>query len=117
MHKSDFKAFIATQGGIPGMGNGPELDVLFQAVRMAGAQSVTEFIPDPSATKEIIRARYRAKRTQICSFREDSIDQSDVIAELLHSSQNDGMLRTTYLDGNHLSPVYISFEVRRLCIA
>ena len=73
-----------------------------------------EFSPSTEDTREVCRRMYRARRTLIIKFDEDTIDESQGIYQVLQESQNimrmkrpnikfDVQLET--YSGNHLAPL------------
>ena len=91
-----------------------QLQTLFRAARAISAMGGSEFTPSPLETNKIIKEGYDASRTRIYKFNEDTIDQSDLLNELLCDSlaSNRGAVSRGDLEGNHLSPVYVKLQVR-----
>lgn len=72
------------------------------------AQGRQEFTPSPEEAKSLIRSYYAVPRNLLLHFKDDSIDDSNSLAQLLQSSPGltqvlDLAVRT--LPGNHLRPM------------
>lgn len=101
------------QGGGPGVTSNMQLQLLFRALRAAASAGAAEFRPSPSETRDLIRDSYSAPRTRLCRFREDTIDQTEVVEGLMTAAPHTkGTVSVVDLEGNHLSPVYVKLQAR-----
>jgi hypothetical protein len=76
------------------------------------AQGRQEFTPSPEEAKSLIRSYYAVSRNLLLHFKDDSIDESNTLAQLLQSSPAlvevlDLAVRT--LPGDHLRPMQQAF--------
>ena len=63
-----------------------------------------EFTPSPSETNSIVQEHYRIRRNLLIRFRNDTIDQSKILTEILQSRFGEMAIAKT-LTGNHLTPL------------
>jgi len=63
-----------------------------------------EFTPSPLETQTLIQTRYQVRRNLIIKFTDDTIDQSQALADLLHK-RFPGMVTTKTLKGTHTTPL------------
>jgi len=63
-----------------------------------------EFTPNPAQTNELIASRYQVRRNLLVKFRDDTIDQTRSLHQLLQSRFPD-MVSLCRLSGNHLTPL------------
>lgn len=73
-----------------------------------------DFVPTPAATRVAARKAYRARRTLILEFTDDSIDESNELEELLKEAESitrmrrpmvDIALQRKTLEGSHITPL------------
>lgn len=89
-----------------------QLQTLFRAARAISAMGGSEFSPSPLETNKIIKEGYNVSRTRIYKFSDDTIDQSDLLNDILRDNlaANCGAVSRGDLNGNHLSPVYVKLQ-------
>jgi hypothetical protein len=63
-----------------------------------------EFTPSPQETSRIVAQKYQVRRNLLVKFRNDTIDQTVPLTDILHD-RFPGMVVTQYLSGNHLTPL------------
>ncbi|CAB9511132.1 Protein of unknown function (DUF1350) [Seminavis robusta] len=78
------------------------------------ANGARDFVPPPDSVREAVRKAYRARRTLILEYTDDSLDESDEIEDLLKEAErvirmkrpmvNIDLQRRT-LEGNHATPL------------
>eukprot|EP00611_Tribonema_gayanum_P012245 TRINITY_DN2287_c0_g1_i2.p1 TRINITY_DN2287_c0_g1~~TRINITY_DN2287_c0_g1_i2.p1 ORF type:complete len:361 (-),score=94.58 TRINITY_DN2287_c0_g1_i2:178-1260(-) len=87
-----------------------QLPPLFQQV----ADGAREFTPTPDEVEEVVRRMYRARRTLVVRFDNDSIDESEEVREVIQAGKTllrmrrpmvDMDLRYEVLTGNHITPL------------
>jgi Protein of unknown function (DUF1350) len=66
--------------------------------------AAVEFTPSPLETTRMISERYQVKRNLLVRFRNDTIDQSQALTEVLQI-RFPGMIAARTLAGNHLTPL------------
>eukprot|EP00873_Tetraselmis_striata_P021502 jgi/Tetstr1/441766/TSEL_003130.t1 len=105
----------------PEVATNPQMQMFFMGlprlVRLAAGaanSSGIDFVPSPAETCEMVRSRYDVPRTRVVKFAEDKIDQSAVLEQLVGAPCNGGTVSRADLDGNHLSPVFVRLEARKL---
>ncbi len=73
-----------------------------------------DFVPTPAATRAAARKAYRARRTLIVEFADDSIDESNELEQLLKEAESitrmrrpmvDIALQRKILEGGHATPL------------
>ena len=78
------------------------------------AVGARDFIPTPAATRVAARKAYRARRTLILEFADDSIDESSELEELLKEAESITRMRRPMvsievqrkiLQGGHITPL------------
>lgn len=108
----DAKAFradlaVAVRQGLAALEQLPEL---VEAI----AGGTCEFTPSPSETREAVRLMYRARKTLLLKFDDDTLDESEEIYALLQESRENIKLRRPMVDvdirlevlrGTHVSPL------------
>ncbi|NJN48735.1 MAG: DUF1350 family protein [Alkalinema sp. RL_2_19] len=65
---------------------------------------MTEFIPSPAETNQIVAKQYLIRRNLLIKFANDSLDQTLPLASILEDL-SPGMITTQRLRGNHLTPL------------
>ena len=78
------------------------------------AEGARDFVPPPDVVRTAVRKAYRARRTLVLEFADDSIDESGDIEDLLKEAEriirmkrpmvNIDLQRST-LEGNHATPL------------
>jgi Protein of unknown function (DUF1350) len=78
------------------------------------ANGARDFVPPPDSVRAAVRKAYRARRTLIIEYADDSLDESDEIEDLLKEAEriirmkrpmvNIDLQRRT-LQGNHATPL------------
>lgn len=68
-----------------------------------------EFTPSPLETKTLIETRYGVRRNLVVKFNNDTIDQSQVLTELLQQ-RFAGMVTLQTLNGTHTTPLGQDFK-------
>lgn len=78
------------------------------------ATGARDFEPTPSAVEVAARKAYRARRTLILGFKDDGLDESDQIEQLLKEAESITRMRRPMvgvnvqrkeLEGNHATPL------------
>lgn len=78
------------------------------------AEGARDFVPTPAATRVAARKAYRARRTLILEFSDDSIDESNELEELLREAESitrmrrpmvDIAVQRKILEGGHATPL------------
>lgn len=105
----------------PEVATNPQFQMFFMGlpriVRLAAGAANSagiDFIPTAADTRELLRSQYDVPRTRLIKFCDDKIDQSDILEDLVGAPCNAGTVSRAYLDGNHLSPVYVRLEGSKL---
>eukprot|EP00980_Cylindrotheca_fusiformis_P028169 scaffold22583_cov106-Cylindrotheca_fusiformis.AAC.40 len=79
------------------------------------ASGARDFTPSPSAVKVVARRAYRARRTLVLGFSDDSLDESEKIEEILKEAESITRMRRpmvgvnvqrTELEGGHATPLF-----------
>ncbi|KAG2486357.1 hypothetical protein HYH03_014938 [Edaphochlamys debaryana] len=79
---------------------------------LEAAQGKHEFLPTPEETRMLVRTYYGVSRNMLLRFRDDSLDDTNNLVQLLQSSSAVGeMLDLTVrtLPGDHLRPMHQAF--------
>jgi Protein of unknown function (DUF1350) len=63
-----------------------------------------EFTPTPTETRELVEKNYPIRRNLLIKFRNDELDQSALLIDILQS-RFPGMVALRTLDGNHTTPI------------
>ena len=69
----------------------------------------TEFSPSPQETLNLICEHNKQRNNLLISFKNDNLDQSDILLRCLRSRDNDNST-IVMLDGNHLTPVSLGIR-------
>ena len=78
------------------------------------ATGARDFVPTPAATRAAARKAYRARRTLIIEFADDSIDESNELEQLLKEAESITRMRRPMIDvavqrktlqGGHATPL------------
>lgn len=78
------------------------------------ADGAREFTPNPEETKEVVKRMYRARRTLVVRFNNDSLDESEDVREIIQAGKTllrmrrpmvDMELRYETLKGSHITPL------------
>ena len=69
----------------------------------------TEFSPSPSETLNLIREHYEQINNLLIRFRNDNLDQNNILIKLLKERASDKS-KIIQLDGNHLTPVSLGLR-------
>ncbi len=72
--------------------------------QFATTAPMTEFVPSPAATNQIVAKQYLVRRNLLIKFTNDTLDQSLPLAQILED-RAPGMITTQRLRGNHLTPL------------
>lgn len=70
-----------------------------------------EFTPTPTETRDLIEAHYPIRRNLIVKFRNDELDQSSELLEILQNRFSD-LVALRILNGNHTTPIAQDFTWR-----
>ncbi len=73
----------------------------------------TEFSPSPDETLNIIREQYEQINNLLIKFKNDTLDQNDLLLKSLKDRPSDKS-KIVLLDGNHLTPVSIGIREKLL---
>ena len=73
----------------------------------------TEFSPSPAETLNLIREHYDQINNLLISFKNDNLDQNDLLLKSLKGRDSDNS-KIMQLDGNHLTPVSIGIREKLL---
>ena len=73
----------------------------------------TEFSPSPSETLNIIREHYEQINNLLIKFKNDNLDQNDLLLKSLQERPSDKS-KIILLDGNHLTPVSLGIREKLL---
>ncbi|CAN0287456.1 unnamed protein product, partial [Scytosiphon promiscuus] len=87
-----------------------QLPALFQSI----ADGTREFTPTPDETRDVVSKMYRARRTIMIRFENDSIDESEGMKDVIQEGKTllrmrrplvDMELRYEIIKGNHVTPL------------
>lgn len=83
-------------------------------VLQAVADGTRDFTPTPDETRNVLKKLYRARRTLVLSFDDDSIDESEVLVDCLRESTSVWRMKRPMIDvemdvatlkGTHVTPL------------
>lgn len=84
---------------------------VFDAVNSKLGDLPSEFNPTPEQTWELVETSYAVPNTMVVQFRNDQIDQSSYLAQLLEKRfGTSGDLHFCRLDGSHITPNFQDLE-------
>ncbi|CAM9818220.1 unnamed protein product, partial [Sphacelaria rigidula] len=78
------------------------------------ADGTREFTPTPEETRDVVSKMYRARRTIMIRFENDSIDESEAMKDVIQEGKTllrmkrplvDMELRYEIITGNHITPL------------
>lgn len=107
-------ATLKTAGLLPLMTNSVEMMEQIPLLIEEVAAGARDFVPPPESVRAAVRKAYRARRTLIIEFSDDSIDESEEIENLLKEAERiirmkrpmvNIDLRRRKLEGNHATPL------------
>ncbi len=73
----------------------------------------TEFSPSPTETLNLIREHYQQKNNLLIKFKNDNLDQNDLLLKSLMERPSDKS-KIISIDGNHLTPVSLGIKEKLL---
>ena len=79
------------------------------------ATGARDFSPPPPAVKVAVGKAYRARRTLVLGFKDDGIDESDEIEEILKEEDRDILWTPPYCP--ELQPIKFFWAVRKNHVA
>ena len=105
---------------IPAVKNALEIADQIPPLLKTFANGKTEFIPSPIDTKEVCRRMYRARRTLLIQFENDSLDESDEIEKVLKEANTIMRMKRPMVEmqvimrkmtGTHLTPLTLPINL------